>query len=317
MYVYEPISCPSGHDPLHQLRVPGRARAVDEERGLHVVLAEQVQHARRPLRVGPAVEGERGGAGWHAGRLDPVVAEPEHRAPGVRRARDGPAARQLGARRVDLVRGPALEGEGGDDHGEDEQQQRPVPARGAAYRVPAHLSAPPRGAPASALEDGAGRGLSTTGRPGRGPCCPATGRPVCGLGFPAAGRGPLVLGGCDPTGCHSPPTSTPTSIRYPAHAHPTVTARTRDSLLRQPELSMNTGRCRGAARRAGCVMGRPRRAGTLGPAPSMPASAATCGSACPYAFGSASPYACACPIGRKSSTPGLSDICGVPRTQYS
>ncbi len=49
---------PAPRDLAYQRGVPRGARADAEERGLHPVLVQQVQHARRHLGIGPIVEAQ-------------------------------------------------------------------------------------------------------------------------------------------------------------------------------------------------------------------------------------------------------------------
>lgn len=76
-------------DPPHQFRMAGRLIAVEEERRPRVPGPQQVEQARGPHRVGPAVESERGGTERHLRGLGSLAGDPQYRVPVVRGPRMG------------------------------------------------------------------------------------------------------------------------------------------------------------------------------------------------------------------------------------
>ncbi len=123
-----PDLMPLGTDAPHQLRVAGGLSPVHEERGPRPVGLQQVQQPRGPHGVGTAVEGERDGPGGHRAGPYPVLVDPDDGpalGDGLRHGRGTGCPRLRG---VDLVLGPALEDQEGEDEGEGEGEQQPVGA---------------------------------------------------------------------------------------------------------------------------------------------------------------------------------------------
>ncbi|CAM5620684.1 hypothetical protein SCHAM137S_07998 [Streptomyces chartreusis] len=117
-------------DPPHQLRMACRLRSVQEEGRARVMPAQQVEEARGPVGIRAAVVGERDGTRGHGRGLDVDVSTDvaQHRTALVHGLRPGPGAGEPRLGGVDLMDGPALEEQGGEDGGQGEGQQPPVTA---------------------------------------------------------------------------------------------------------------------------------------------------------------------------------------------